>query len=101
MTVPSLLSLAGIGLFCTGVYLVLTRRNAVMALMGIELMLNAANLNFIAFSRRDLPDAEGQIVSIFVMALAAAETAVALALILNLFKRQGSAELDTASRLRN
>lgn len=86
-------------LFILGLFLVLTRRNAIMALMGIELMLNAANLNFIAFARQD-PQAEGQIVSLFVMALAAAETAVALAIILSVYRRYKTVHLDELRKLK-
>jgi NADH:ubiquinone oxidoreductase subunit K len=86
-------------LFILGLFLVLTRRNAIMALMGIELMLNAANLNFIAFARQD-PQAEGQIASLFVMALAAAETAVALAIILSVYRRYKTVHLDELRKLK-
>jgi len=74
-------------LFCVGLWGVLSRRNAVGILMGVELMLNAANINFVAFSNYITPDViSGQIFSIFVMAIAAAEAAVALAIILNIYR---------------
>jgi NADH:ubiquinone oxidoreductase subunit K len=92
--------LIGILLFGLGVFLALTRRNLVMALMGIELMLNAANVNFVAFARYDQVDLDGQMAAIFVMALAAAEIAVALAIVLNVYQRFGSIDLDRIRNLR-
>lgn len=92
----------GVGalLFLLGLFLVLTRRNAVMALMGVELMLNAANLNFIGFSRYDQIDLDGQMAALFVIVLAAAEVAVGLALILNLYRRKNSIDLGDATELK-
>ena len=92
--------LIGILLFGLGVFLVLTRRNLVMALMGIELMLNAANVNFVAFARYDQIDLDGQMAALFVMVLAAAEIAVALAIVLNVYQRFGSIDLDRIRNLR-
>lgn len=92
----------GVGaiLFLLGLFLVLTRRNAVMALMGVELMLNAANVNFIGFSRYDQIDLDGQMAALFVIVLAAAEVAVGLALILNLYRRKKSIDLGEATELK-
>lgn len=92
----------GVGalLFLLGLFLVLTRRNAVMALMGVELMLNAANLNFVGFSRYDQIDLDGQMAALFVIVLAAAEVAVGLALILNLYRRKNSIDLGDATELK-
>ncbi|MEM6379576.1 MAG: NADH-quinone oxidoreductase subunit NuoK [Bacteroidota bacterium] len=81
-------------LFVVGVALVLTRRNIIMALMGIELMLNAANVNFVAFAQYDLLKLDGQMATLFVMALAAAEIAIALAIVLNVYKRFRTVRLD-------
>lgn len=89
-----------IGLFCLGVFLVLTRRHVIMALMGIELMLNAANLNFVAFSQGDRIDLDGHMAAIFVMVLAAAEIAVALAIVLNVYRRFRTVEIEQVSELR-
>jgi NADH-quinone oxidoreductase subunit K len=89
-----------IALFCLGVLLVITRRHAIMALMGIELMLNAANLNFVAFSQGDQLDLDGQMAAIFVMVLAAAEVAVALAIVLSVYQRFQTVEIDQVSDLR-
>ncbi len=85
-------------LFTLGVYAMLSRRNAVAVLMGIELILNAANINFIAFSRYGGVNIGGQMTSIFVIVIAAAEAAVALAIVLNIFKNFKSvnpAEVDS------
>ncbi len=73
-------------LFVTGMAGVLLRRNAIVLLMSIELMLNAVNLSFVAFSRYS-GQMEGQIMVFFVMTIAAAEAAVGLALIVSIFKR--------------
>lgn len=87
-------------LFLLGLFLVLTRKNAVMALMGVELMLNAANLNFVGFSRYDQIHLDGQMAALFVIVLAAAEVAVGLALILNLYRRTHSIDLGEATELK-
>ncbi len=92
--------LIGIILFCLGVFLVLTRRSAIMALMGVELMLNASNLNFVAFSQGDQVDLDGQMAAIFVMVLAAAEVAVALAIVLNVYQRFKTVEIERISELK-
>ncbi|MCI4666930.1 MAG: NADH-quinone oxidoreductase subunit NuoK [Bacteroidia bacterium] len=91
--------LIGMMLFSIGCVLVLTRRNVIMALMGIELMLNAANLNFVAFSKFDPIDLDGQMATLFVMVLAAAEVAVALAIILLVYKKYLSIRLDKLNEL--
>jgi NADH:ubiquinone oxidoreductase subunit K len=90
----------GAVLFCCGLYTILTRRNAVAVLMGVELLLNAANINFVAFSHYVSRMIGGQIFAIFVIVLAAAEAAVALAIFLRLFATTGTVEVDTADHLR-
>jgi NADH-quinone oxidoreductase subunit K len=80
-------------LFLIGVIGVLTRRNAIIVLMSLELMLNAANINFIAFSRT-MSDLGGQVFSIFVIVTAAGEVAVGLAIILSLFRNTESVNID-------
>jgi NAD(P)H-quinone oxidoreductase subunit 4L len=75
------------GLFCTGLFVILTKRNAIQVLIGIELMLNAANLNLVAFGKYDKLNNSGQVFALFAVTLAAATTAVALAIILNVYKR--------------
>ena len=88
-------------LLSLGVYAVLTRRNAVAILMGIELILNSANINFIAFNRfGGMSELDGHVFSIFVIVLAAAEAAVALAIVINLFKNVGSVDVDNADLLK-
>lgn len=74
-------------LFCIGLYIVLSKRNAILVLIGVELMLNAANLNLVAFGKYDKLNNGGQIFVLFSVTLAAATTAVALAIILNIYKR--------------
>ena len=87
-------------LFTIGLYGVFTRRNAVAILMGIELLLNACNINLIAFNRFNGYSLDGHIFAIFVIVLAAAEAVVALAIILNLFKNIGSVDVDDANQLK-
>jgi NADH-quinone oxidoreductase subunit K len=83
-------------LFSLGFYTVVTRRSAVGILMGVELILNAANLNFVAFWRFGAPSnvLAGQVFPVFVIMVAAAEVAVGLAIVLAMFKNAGS--IDTA-----
>jgi NADH:ubiquinone oxidoreductase subunit K len=79
------------GLFSIGMYGVLARRNAIAILMGIELMLNAVNINLVAFWRYKTPEAlNGQVFAVFVFVVAAAEAAVGLALIINIYRRRRS-----------
>jgi NADH-quinone oxidoreductase subunit K len=85
--------LAGVVLFVTGLYLVLTKRNVLMVLMGIELMLNAANINFVVFSKY-YPGAEGILMTLFVLIIAAAEAAVGLAIILGVWRDKRTTMID-------
>jgi NADH-quinone oxidoreductase subunit K len=88
-------------LFSMGIYGVITRKNAVAILMGIELILNSANINFIAFNRfGGLNKLDGHVFAIFVIVLAAAEAAVALAIVINLFKNIGSVDVSDADILK-
>ena len=88
-------------LFSFGIYAVITRKNAVAILMGIELILNSANINFITFNRfGNFDSLDGHVFSIFVVVLAAAEAAVALAIIINLFKNLGTVNVDEAKELK-
>ena len=88
-------------LFSLGIFTVITRRNAIAILMGIELILNAANINFIAFNRfGGMERLDGHVFGIFVIVLAAAEAAVALAIIINLFKNIGTVDVDQARELK-
>jgi len=86
-------------LFGIGLYGVLSRRNAVLALMGVELMLNASNLALVTFSRVH-GQLDGQIAAFFVMVVAAAEVVVGLAIIVSIFRTRRSASVDDASLLR-
>lgn len=88
-------------MFSLGVFAVLTRRNAIMVLMGIELILNAANINFIAFSRYSTGTLDGQVIAIFVIILAAAEAAIALAIVLNIYQNFNTVNVDELDRLRD
>ena len=82
-------------LFCVGVFGVLARRNAVGILMGIELMLNAVNLNLVAFWRYLTPTAiAGQVFTLIVFAVAASEAAVGLALIISIYRRRSTVVAD-------
>ena len=88
-------------LFSLGIFGIVTRRNAIAILMGIELILNSANINFVAFNRfGGMQKLDGHIFAIFVIVLAAAEAAVALAIIINLFKNAGSVDVDEANTLK-
>jgi NADH-quinone oxidoreductase subunit K len=88
-------------LFSLGIFGIVTRRNAIAILMGIELILNSANINFVAFNRfGGMHKLDGHIFTIFVIVLAAAEAAVALAIIINLFKNAGSVDVDEANTLK-
>ena len=88
-------------LFSLGVFAIITRKNAVAILMGVELVLNAANINFIAYNRfSGLSNLDGQVFSIFVIVLAAAEAAVALAIIINIFKNYETVNIDEANKLK-
>ena len=86
-------------LFSAGIYGVLARRNAVMVLMAIELMLNAVNVNLVAFSAR-LQDVTGQMFALFVIAVAAAEVGIGLALVILLFRNRASINVDEVSLLK-
>ena len=88
-------------LFSFGIYSVITRKNAVAILMGIELILNSCNINFIAFNRfGNFTTLDGHVFAIFVIVLAAAEAAVALAIIINLFKNIGTVDVDKAQEMK-
>jgi len=87
-------------LFSLGVMAVLTRKNAVNVLMGIELILNSANLNLVAFSRFTAGNLDGQVFAIFIIVIAAAEAAVALAIVLSMYRLLKSVNLDRADTLK-
>lgn len=94
MPITSYLALAAI-LFCIGLYGVLTKRNAVIVLFCIELMLNAVNINLVAFAKFGLhPNLTGQIFTLFTITVAAAEAAVGIAILIALYRNKGTAEAD-------
>ncbi len=91
-----LVSVAMLGIGTIGM---LVRRNAIVMFMSVELVLNAGNLNFIAFSRF-LPDPVGQVFSVFVIVIAAAEVAVGLAIVLALYRNRDTVMVDEAARMK-
>ncbi len=88
-------------LFCLGLFAIVSRRNTVAVLMGVELILNAANLNFIAFSHYVTGSVTGHIFAAFVIMLAAAEAAVGLAIVLVVYRNFRNINIDSVSTLRN
>lgn len=89
-------------LFCIGLYGALTKRNAVIVLICIELMTNAANLNLVAFSKMGLfPSLKGQVFSLFTIAVAAAEAAVGLAIIIAYFRNRQTVNIDEMDSLKH
>jgi NADH-quinone oxidoreductase subunit K len=90
-----------VALFSLGMYGVITRKNAVMVLMGIELILNSANINFIAFAKFGNFGLQGQIMALFVIVLAAAEAAIALAIVINIYKTITNINVDEIDSLRD
>lgn len=91
--------LLGALLFSVGVLCVTLRRNAIGVLIGIEMMLNAANINLVAFARWH-GHVDGAVYGIFVIMLAAAEAAVALAIVLNVFQHQASISVDDFTEMK-
>ena len=87
-------------LFTIGLFGVMTRRNGIAVLMGIELILNAANINFVAFSRFGGMNFDGHVFALFVIVLAAAEAAVALAIVINIYNNLNTINVDEASTIK-
>ena len=87
-------------LFSMGILAIVTRKNAILVLMGIELMLNAANINFVAFSKFGGFGLNGQVIALFVIILAAAEAAIALAIVLNIYKTFANVNVDEIDNLK-
>lgn len=97
---PSYLTLAAI-LFCIGLYGALAKRNSIIVLLSLELMLNGVNLNLIAFSKYGVvPSLTGQIFSIFTITVAAAEAAIAVAILIALFRARGTVIINAFNRMR-
>ena len=92
--------LVGAALFCIGLAIAVTKRHFIGILLGIELMLNAVNINLVAFSRHDPERLSGQLFALFVIVVAAAEVTVALAIILRVYGRFKSVDPDEVSDLK-
>jgi len=87
-------------LFCLGVLTMCIKRNAIGILIGVELVLNAANVNLVAFSRYQTGHVSGQIFAVFVILLAAAEAAIAIAIFMNFYNSVQSIDVDRGDELR-
>ena len=93
--------LLGALLFVTGAVCMATKRNAIGVLMGVELVLNGATVNFVAFANYNPAfEVEGQVFALFVIVMAAAEAAVALAIVLNFYNNHATVDIDAAEELR-
>lgn len=91
----------GAVLFVCGALCMANKRNAIGVLMGVELVLNGANINFVAFARFNPAfEVEGQIFALFIVVLAAAEAAVALAIVLNFYNNHMTVDVDSAEELK-
>ena len=88
-------------LFSMGIYAIVTRKNAIQVLMGVELILNSANINFIAFTRFGNFGLQGHLIALFVIVLAAAEAAIALAIVLNIYKTLSTVNIDEVDSLKD
>jgi NADH-quinone oxidoreductase subunit K len=94
--IPSLL------MFCCGVYGFITRKNMIAMLISLELMLNAVDINFVVFNRFLYPGAlEGMFFTLFAIALAAAETALAIAIIINVFRIKDNVDIDKVTQMKH
>ncbi|WP_448520712.1 NADH-quinone oxidoreductase subunit NuoK [Rhodoflexus sp.] len=87
-------------IFCIGMAVAITKRNIIGVLMGLELMLNAANINLIAVYSTETQATEGQIFALFIIAIAAAESALALAIAYQVYRRFGTVSLDKISSMK-
>jgi NADH:ubiquinone oxidoreductase subunit K len=88
-------------MFFTGIYGFLTRRNLITLLMSIELILNSVNINFVVFNKYLYPDQlQGHFFALFIIAIAAAEASVAIALIINIYRRYTSIEVDNVDEMK-
>ena len=88
-------------LFCIGLYGALTKKNTIMILICVELMLNAVNLNFVAFSKYGInPNIDGQIFTLFTMAVAAAEVAVGIAILIAFYKNRKTIQIQQMNSLK-
>ncbi len=90
-------------LFCVGIYGVIARRNAVLVLISVELMLNAVNINLVAFQNLLFPDelaVSGLMFALFIIGVAAAEVGVGLAIVFNMFRNRASVNVDDVDLMR-
>jgi NADH-quinone oxidoreductase subunit K len=89
-------------MFCCGVYGFITRKNMIAMLISLELMLNAVDINFVVFNRFLYPGAlEGMFFTLFAIALAAAETALAIAIIINVFRIKDNVDIDKVTQMKH
>ncbi len=86
-------------MFCCGVCTMIVKRNAVGILIGVELILNAANVNLVAFSRYQVGNVDGQIAALFIIVLAAAEAAIAIAIFVNYYNNLATIDVDRGDTL--
>ena len=86
-------------MFCCGIYVMTIKRNAVGVLIGVELVLNAANINLVGFSRYEVGSIDGQIAALFVVVLAAAEAAIAIAIFVNYYNNLATIDVDPGDAL--
>jgi NADH-quinone oxidoreductase subunit K len=94
------LVVAGI-LFALGIYIVLTRRNAISILLGVELILNSAGLNYVAFSHFSTGNVDGQIYTVFIIMLAASEAAIGLAIVLSIYQLFATIDVEATETLKD
>jgi NADH-quinone oxidoreductase subunit K len=87
--------------FSLGIWVMATKRNAIGILIGVELVLNASNINLVAFSRYHTGNFDGEITALFVIVLAAAEAAIAVAIVMNFYKNFATIDVDKGTRLQN
>lgn len=88
-------------LFCIGLWVMASKRNAIGVLIGVELILNASNINLLAFARYSTGGMNGHLIALFVIVLAAAEAAIAIAIVVNLYKNFMSVDVDKAATMKN
>lgn len=87
-------------LFSLGIFAIITRKNAILVLMGLELVLNSANINFLAFAKYGGMNIDGHVAAAFVIILAAAEAAIALAIVLNIYQNFKHVNVDEIVKLK-
>lgn len=94
--------LLALALFCIGIYGALTKKNTIIVLISIELMLNAANINLVAFSKYGVsPSINGQIFALFSVVIAAAESAVGIAILIAAYRNRNTVHIDLFNKLKN